>query len=209
MAHIERRGKNLWRARYRAPDGKERSQTFCRRSDAEDWLSDVESAKRRGLWVDPALGKQTLEAWSRKWLETVRPTLKPATAQLYESLLRSRILPALGDHRLAALRPSDIQGFVGSMQTDGLSASRTRHCLVVLRSILDAAVRDRMLAVNPCYGVKAPRIQRREAAYFEPAVVDRVIAAAPEPYDFLMRVLGVGGLRFGEAAALRRSSVLT
>lgn len=153
------------------------------------------------------LGKQTLAAWSKKWLETVRPTLKPATAAGYESLLRSRILPALGDYAIADLRASDVQGFVGSMQRDGLSASRIRHSLVVVRSMLDAAVRDRMLAVNPCHGVKAPKLHRREAPYFEPAVVDRIVAATPAPYDFLVRVLGVGGLRFGEAVALRRSSV--
>lgn len=54
MAYIEKRGPKRWRARYRGPDRKEYSQTFTRRTDAEDWLSDIESAKRKGLWVDPA-----------------------------------------------------------------------------------------------------------------------------------------------------------
>ncbi len=73
--------------------------------------------------------------------------------------------------------------------------------------MLDAAVRDRMLAVNPCHGVKAPKLQRREAAYFAAAVVDDIARATPEPYDLLIRVLGAGGLRFGEAAALRQRNV--
>lgn len=48
MAHIERRGPGRWRARYRGPDGKERSRTFDRKADAERFLVTVESDKLRG-----------------------------------------------------------------------------------------------------------------------------------------------------------------
>lgn len=36
MAHVEKRGAGRWRARYRDPDGRERSRTFARRVDADD-----------------------------------------------------------------------------------------------------------------------------------------------------------------------------
>jgi integrase len=52
-----------------------------------------------------------------------------------------------------------------------------------------------------------PRLQRKEAAYFEPDVVDKIAASMPEPYGPLVRLLGVLGPRFGEAAALQRRSV--
>lgn len=45
MAHIEKRGAGRWRARYRAPDGRERSQTFDRKVDAQQWLAEVEASK--------------------------------------------------------------------------------------------------------------------------------------------------------------------
>src|SRR5439155_18775645 len=47
----------------------------------------------------------------------------------------------------------------------------------------------------------------REAAYLEPTDVEPIAKAMDEPYDLLVRILGTLGLRFGEAAALRRRSV--
>jgi len=61
MAHVEKRGhrKRPWRARYRSPDGQERSRSFVRRSDADAFLATVENAKLRGEWRNPALGRTT------------------------------------------------------------------------------------------------------------------------------------------------------
>jgi integrase len=74
--------------------------------------------------------------------------------------------------------------------------------------IFDAAVRDGLIRVNPVAGVRQPRIDRDEAPYFAPAVVDDIAAAMPTgEYVALIRVLGIGGLRFGEAAALTRDRV--
>jgi integrase len=76
-----------------------------------------------------------------------------------------------------------------------------------LSEILDAAVRDGLVARNAAHGVKLLRLQRREARYFESSDVERLAQAMPEPYDLLVRVLGTLGLRWGEAAALRRRGV--
>jgi len=59
VGHIQRRGKNRWRARYLGPDGRERNRTFERRVDAEHFLAGTETDKLRGGWVDPRLGKTT------------------------------------------------------------------------------------------------------------------------------------------------------
>jgi hypothetical protein len=73
MAHIERRvrgGKVSYRARYRDPAGRERSKSFGRKVDAERWLTEIEHAKTRGSWTDPALGRcpasgfcETAQTW--------------------------------------------------------------------------------------------------------------------------------------------------
>jgi integrase len=212
MAHVQDRGRKVpaasrYRARYRAPDGRERSRCFPRKIDAERFLSTVESSKLRGDWIDPALGRATLEEWANVWLESVRGTLKPKTVAGYESLLRSRIIPTFGKHPLSSLLPSEVQAWISTMDADGLSASRVHEAQVVLSQILDAAVRDGRVARNPARGLKLPRQQRREAEYFEPSEIERIAQAMPEPYDLLVRVLGTLGLRFGETAALRRRNV--
>jgi len=93
------------------------------------------------------------------------------------------------------------------MQGDGLSPSRIRQAHVVLKSILDGAVRDGLIARNVAQGARLPRLQRSEAAFFEPHVVDEIVDIAPDEYACFLALQGVLGLRFGEAAALRRSSV--
>lgn len=89
------------------------------------------------------------------------------------------------------------------MVAGGVSASRVRQAVVVLRQILDAAQRDGVIGRNPALGIKLPRLEHHEAPYFDPDIVGHITAAMPPPYDLLTRVLGTVGLRWGEAAALR------
>jgi integrase len=100
----------------------------------------------------------------------------------------------------ASIQPSDIREWLGAMAVEELSASRRRKCLIVLSLMLDSAVRDRLILHNAAKDVKSPRIERREAAYFEPATVEPIAnAMSREQYRLLVLVLGRLGLRFGEA----------
>ena len=53
MAHIEKRGEQRYRVRYRDPTGRERSKTFTRRRDAQRFRAVVEDELARGTWIDP------------------------------------------------------------------------------------------------------------------------------------------------------------
>lgn len=193
-----------WVARYLDPDGSERSRTFARKTDADRFLHDQEVRKARGEWSDPRLGQVQIGEWAREWFDSTRPRLKPKTAASYESLLRSQVLPAFGRRRLADIKPSDVQAWVNGMD---VSASRARQAHIVLSLVLKSAVRDGRIARNAAQGTRLPRLERREAPYLAPEVVDQLASAMPAPYDLLVTILGTLGPRFGEAAALRRRSV--
>ncbi|MDQ3955042.1 MAG: site-specific integrase [Actinomycetota bacterium] len=219
MAHIQevprktrgsRRGRGgralvVYRVRYRDLNRVERSKTFERKVDAERFAAEITSDIGRGDYLDPRAGQVVLEKWVTKWLSTL--SVKPKTRASYESLLRSRVLPAFGRRRLDNIRPSDIQGWVSAMHDEGLSASRIRQAVIVLRLVMDAAVQDRLVARNPCDRIKAPRLRQEEAAYFDPATIERILGEIDDQYQLLFRVLAVLGLRWGEAAALRRRHV--
>jgi len=51
VAHIQKRGPGRYKARYRGPDGHERSKTFTRKGDAERWLAAIEVEKSRAGWA--------------------------------------------------------------------------------------------------------------------------------------------------------------
>ena len=213
MAHIikvERKGtdgkkRHAWKVRYRDPDRVERSKTFTKKNEAEDFAAVIESDILRGDYVDPRSGKTLFQDWAAKWLSTI--TVKPKTKVQYEGSLRSRILPTFGKRQLATIRRSDIQAWVAGMNDEGLSASRVHQCLVVLRQVLDAAVDDRLIARNPAERIKRPKIPYREAAYFDPSTADQIVASVDEEYRLVFRVLALTGLRWGEAVALRRRHV--
>jgi hypothetical protein len=64
-----------------------------------------------------------------------------------------------------------------------------------------------VVASNPALDADLPRLPTGEAPYFEPALVDRLARSIGEPYGLMVRIMGTLGLRYGEAAALRRRSV--
>lgn len=181
--------------------------SFVKKSDAIGAGDAERSDKRRGAWIDPNLASIPFGDLSKSWLEGACHTLKPKTIASYESLLSSRILPTFGQRELRTIKPSDITTWVGDMVSGGLSPSRIRQAHVVLRLVLENAVRDGLVMRNAAVGVKLPRLEHREAPFFEPDVVDTISDALEAPYDALVAVLGICGLRFGEAVALRRRHV--
>lgn len=88
-----------WVARYVDDRGAERARRFGRRIDADRFLVSVESAKARGAYVDPAFGRQRLGPWMWSWLEAREAKLKASTAAGYRSLIRTHIVPGLGERR--------------------------------------------------------------------------------------------------------------
>jgi integrase len=208
MASIEKLEPGRYEVRWRTPEGKSRRKVIRGGPEqARRFARNIEVSKDRGDYIDPRAGKATVAHWADKWLGAVRSTLKPKTAASYESLLRSRVLPSLGHRRISKLKPSDVQDWIGKLQAERLSASRIRQAHVVLRQVLDMALRDGAVARNAAIGVKLPKLERREAAFFEPGVVEQIAAEIPTPYDLLTRLLGVSGLRWAEAIGLERRSV--
>ena len=212
MAHIEDRWKGggrsrkRWRARMVGADGRERSKSFDRRIDAERWLVSAESSKQRGDWVDPSLGRTTFGEWAERWLESKR-SLKPKTRYGYRGLLDSRILPTFGRIALSRLERLDVERWVSAMVAEGLSASRIRQAFNVLAAALDAAVVNGYLARNVARGVELPRMHTPERRFLTPVQVAALADAVSQRYRALILTLTYGGLRWGEAVALRRRRV--
>lgn len=204
MGHVRRTESGRWQARYRDPNGRERARNFARKIDADRFLIGVESDKLRGQWIDPAAGRISLSEVAERWYTTTAP-LKPKTRNGYRSLLDSRILPYLGDLQLRQIDPVEVREWVASLQEDGLSASRIRQARNVLHAVFNMAVDGSMINRNPVAGVKTPPVVTPPRHYLTVEQVGKLADAIESPYDLLVLVLAYSGIRFGEAAALRRS----
>ncbi|WP_370326023.1 tyrosine-type recombinase/integrase [Euzebya sp.] len=191
-----------WRARYRDPAGRERSKTFKRKLDAERHLVSVEARMLQGEWTDPERGRTTVAEWAPKWLDSKR-ALKPKTRYTYESLLR-KVTAHLGGYPLAKLDRLAVETFVSQLEAEGLSASRVRQCHMMLGAMLDAAVASRILTHNVARGVELPRLRPARRRFLDQDQVRRLADAVGPDVRPLILTLAYGGLRWGEALAVRR-----
>jgi len=205
VAHIRRHpnAKGRWQVRYVDPSGRERSKNFPRKSDAERFLVTIEADKLRGDWIDPRLSKITFEDWTGRWWGTTAH-LKLYTRDGYQSLLRVHVLPRFAQSSLGSIQPVDIREWVSDLDSSGLSASRIRQAYFLLGQILRSAVESGYLTKSPCVGVKLPRMQVPEMRFLTAEEVEALASAIHQPYGVLIYTLAYGGLRWGEAAALRR-----
>ena len=201
MAHVEKRGPRRWRARYRGPDGRERSKTFERRVDAERRLVGQQAGKLTGAWVDPTLGRMTFAEWAERW-EATTVDLRPTTRALNLGVLRNYLLPRFGRWPLSKITTTDVKAMVAEESTRRALAERGRRHAIILGTILGGAVDDGRIARNPVRGVKLPSENARPMRFLDPDELARLAEAHPPFYRPLVLTAGYVGLRWGELAGL-------
>jgi integrase len=198
-----------WQVRYPGPDGLDRTapSTFARKGDADRWLASIETEIERGRWADPIAQATTVGDWGRRWLKSAQANLKIKTFAGYQLLFETRIEPIFGAQQLRAVKPMMISEWIAGMHGEGLGASRIRQAYRLLSQILRSAAENDLIAATPCRGIKLPRMPQTEPHVLSQAEAERLIAHASPPHDLLIAVLAYGGLRIGEAFALRRRSI--
>lgn len=113
---VRRLPSGRWQARYRGPDGIERTApvTFTTRTDADTWLATTQADIARDHWRAPERGDQLLADYFAAWLDA-RVDLAPRTVQLYASIGRRWLLSPvgrrtnLGAMRLRAITPAVVR----------------------------------------------------------------------------------------------------
>jgi integrase len=195
-----------WRARYRAPDGRQISKSFRRKADAEKWLLLEEGDVLAGRWHDPRSGTELFSGYCEKWLEGRSPAVARKTDYNTEAALRGRILPVFGNKTLKQITTKDIREWLTSLLTEGLSPATVKTYRQILGQVLNQAAADGLLTTNPVDAVRTPTVRPRRQLFL---TADELVmlADAAGHYGPLIWFLGWSGLRFGEAAALKVGNV--
>jgi integrase len=202
VAHVTRKANSKgvrWQATYRAPDGRERTKTFDRKTDAERWVREQESARDRGGWIDPREGRTTFGAYASTW--QAAQVHRPQTVDRVDSVLRTHVLPVFAERTLVSIRSSEVQAWVRGLSLK-LSPASVEVAYRYLASIFRSAVRDRVIESSPCDRIKLPKKERRPVVPPEVAQVETLVAAMPERYRALVILAAGTGLRQGEAFGL-------
>ena len=197
------RAQRRYDATFWGPDRMEHSRTFRRLGDAEAWLEEERTNARRGGWIDPTRGNETLGSFFERWKQQATQTGRPSERTLiaYEELWRLYIAPMLQDQSLNTITRADVEHVVRTAATR--SAWRAHDALKVLRRLLSAAVDAEAIARNPATRVGTPKIEQERPWVLTMEEVDSLVEAVPDRYRALVLLAAYGSLRWSELVALR------
>ena len=202
-----RTGRVVWRVRWyeTQPAGgrSERSRTFTTKREALDFERERARARRMGV---VSSGRVRVAEVADRYFANLAGTVESRTIEGYRQHWRTHLAPRFGHLPVEEMSAPRIQEFVASLSARRAPAT-TRHAHRVLSLILDQAVAERRLAVNPAHGIRLPALPAQLGDHV--LTVDQVeaLAGALRHQDTLVRVAAYCGLRWGEVAALEIGDV--
>jgi integrase len=198
--------KGKYVARYRGPDRIERSKTFARKRDADNWRAEQMASLSKGDWTDPRSRKRTINTLGAEWLKT-KQRLKKSSEIDYQRIWKVHVQPKWGTREIGSIRTSEIEVWVTELR-ERISVSRTRRAIMILRQILNNAVDDQLIGRNPVTRkIKPGEYERSIPRALTHIEVKKLIRAAGKDWGDVIEVLAYTGLRLSEATALTVQSL--
>lgn len=207
MGHVVKTNAGTWRANWRDPSGRQRAKTFPTKREASRFLADVTATMNRGLYVDPHAGRMLFGDYLPTWLAGRHDEI--TTAARDRSIIRTHIVPRWGNVALSKIDYSSVQQWIADLSADK-SAATVRECYRLLSAVLRSAVRDRLIAHNPCEGIRLPKRRRKdtdERTITREVFTSQLLPVVPPRYYALVALAGGTGLRWGECVGLRWDAV--
>lgn len=203
---IKRRARGRYSASYLGPDGLRRfaGHTFAAKADAQAWLAQRQADLRTNTWTDPALAREKLTDYGRRWISERH--LADRTRDLYESIFRLHVEPFVGRLALEDVTVSSVRTWRARLRDEGRSPSTTAKAYRLLRAILNAAVEDGRIGKNPCQIKGADRENPAERPVTTVAQLFALAEQVPHYRVFILTAV-LSSLRWGELVGLRRRAL--
>jgi integrase len=206
-AYPERRGSRgkRWLAVWIDPAGRERSQAFGKKTEAERYASKMEIDIAQGGYVDPKKARITVEQWCETWLEGYGAH-RPSTVRQAKVHIR-RIVMEFGPYSLGSLRPSQIRSWIARLRHEGLEASYIYALHSRLAQILSDAVHDGLLVKSPCSRRTSPQLGQQRVYVATTGQVWELYDLFPDRIRLAVLLGAFVGLRLAEACGLRPEDI--
>ena len=142
-------GRKVWKAAVKDINGKLRTKTFARQSEAEDWVAEQRRTREVGENTYAANPKMTVAEFLLGWANTQYGPDQESTKRSYLSVIKNHIVPAIGKIKAADLTTKTVENLFRQMHTDGFGAGTIRIARAVLSAAYNDAVRLGDLVRNP------------------------------------------------------------
>ena len=205
---IRQRPDGRWEARYtvgRDPGiGKhiQRSVYGSTQKEVRQKLAQITAAIDKGTYQTP--NKITVSAWMVEWLNTFcAGKVKLLTFQSYQSIIKNHITPAIGSQELQVVKGLHIQRMYNTMTRAGLSGKTVKNVSAVLHKAFSVALKQGIIAVNPCDAAELPKAERKEIRPLTDSEIPRFLTAIDDsPMRNAFALCLFAGLREGECLGL-------
>lgn len=184
------------------------------KKDAEKFLTQILRDLDTGRYMDPA--KMTTGEFLETRIENHGINVKATTKENYESIIRTHLIPELGNIPLSKLNPIHIQSLYAKKlqkghadgKDGGLSTRMLRYMHSLLNESLSYAVSIKLIPENPAKNVKPVRVLQKEIACLTPEQVKAFLEAAKNDRFYPLFLCASGtGLRRGELLGLKWQGV--
>ena len=157
--------------------------------------------KARVLGYAPP-GKETFEQIMPRYLAHQRARLTAAAYTRSRGIVEGHLKDAFGPVRLADIRRGDVQKYITERSTHVAPGSVIKE-LNTLKHVCNLAVDWELIPLNPCTGVKPPRVPAGRVRYLQPTELRAVLEACPLWLRPIVALLVCTGMRRSEVLGLR------
>jgi integrase len=221
MATIRKRnlpsGLIRWQVNFTDANCARRAKLFERKKEADAYLVVARAQVRAGTFVSDS-ESLTVGAAADAWLAQCRlrrdtgRRMERATCRDYEDKVRLHLKDpeaGIAEMKLSRLTRKAVNDFRDRLLASGRSEHMTRRILSVLKLLLNHAIDNGQLHVNPAQGVRVIRASRIQYKVPVPSkeTVRNLIDAADEAFKPMLIVSALCGLRASELRGLRWSDV--
>ncbi|TYQ18276.1 UNVERIFIED_CONTAM: site-specific recombinase XerD [Acetivibrio alkalicellulosi] len=174
------------------------------KKEVQEKLNKISMEVYQESYIEPST--ITLYTWLENWLKNYKAiSLKPATYDLYETLIETVIKQEIGHIKLKDIKPIHIQAFYNKLFDDGkgYATSTIQKVNNILNPAFKIAIKNELIRINPVDSVEMPKHKERQvrALTMEEQII--FLEAAKNNWYYSAFVIALDtGLRCGELLAL-------
>jgi integrase len=186
---------------------------FDKKADAKAELAKLVTDVHQGSYVAPT--KETFGEYLRRWLPTIRSTVRANTFESYRSAVEGHLVPGLGSVPLRQLDRTVFSTFYDELGRSGrrdgkggLSPRSVRLIHVTAHKALDDAVKDNRIPRNPTEHAAVPaKVRSTTPSWTAEQVATFLASVKGKRLEPAFLTLATTGLRRSELLGLRWADV--